>query len=384
MEAIRKIIEQRVAAYENEIKKQAERDQKMQQEKYKQLELQHREYVRRQSQVISDEEHQKTVRDIQELQKSLQVNNISSTSSSHHIPTSSQSNSAYHLHIPSYPSANYTASPIPKFDLKPLTPNVGNIPPELPPKPTAAQIEKHNLPSSPKDGYLTSLPQVNIPSSSPFVKQTTPEPPAAAPTDKQTSEITNKIRARTEGGEPLRTIFLPERLRKEFLSIAESNTRNKLETCGMLCGKLNRNAFFITKLVIPHQESTPDTCATIHEEILFEYLDTNDLILIGWIHTHPTQSCFMSSVDLHTQNSYQIMLKESIAIVCAPTKSPSWDIFRLTDPNGMGIIRKCMKSSFHPHPEPDLYRSALAQSHVVLTKDIPFQIEDLRKIKPQA
>lgn len=379
MEAIKPIIEQRVAAYDREMAKRAQRDQKMQHEKHKQLELQHREYVRRQSQIISDEEHRKTVRDIQELQKSLQANDkpTSSNSALNHTLASPQQNSKYHSHIPSYPSANYKASPIPKFDLKPLTPDVGKIPPELPQKPTIPQFQKHDIPSSSSEHErLTSLPQLTAPSPPP--KQITPEP-----VSDQKPEITNKIRVTTEGGEPLRTIFLPERLRQEFLAIAEQNTRNKLETCGMLCGKLNRNAFFITKLVIPHQESTPDTCATIHEEILFEYLDTNDLILIGWIHTHPTQSCFMSSVDLHTQNSYQIMLKESIAIVCAPTKSPSWDIFRLTDPTGMGIIRKCMKSSFHPHPEPDLYRSALAKSHVVLTRDIPFQIEDLRKIKPE-
>jgi hypothetical protein len=32
----------------------------------------------------------------------------------------------------------------------------------------------------------------------------------------------------------------------------------------------------------------------------------------------------MSSRDLHTHCGYQIMMPESIAIVCAPTKNPSW------------------------------------------------------------
>jgi hypothetical protein len=32
----------------------------------------------------------------------------------------------------------------------------------------------------------------------------------------------------------------------------------------------------------------------------------------------------MSSVDLHTQVGYQIMLPEAIAIVCAPSKQPSY------------------------------------------------------------
>lgn len=36
------------------------------------------------------------------------------------------------------------------------------------------------------------------------------------------------------------------------------------------------------------------------------------------LQTHPTQTAFLSSVDLHTHCSYQMMLPESIAIVCSP------------------------------------------------------------------
>lgn len=34
--------------------------------------------------------------------------------------------------------------------------------------------------------------------------------------------------------------------------------------------------------------------------------------------THPTQTAFLSSVDLHTHCAYQLMMAEAIAIVCAP------------------------------------------------------------------
>jgi hypothetical protein len=30
-------------------------------------------------------------------------------------------------------------------------------------------------------------------------------------------------------------------------------------------------------------------------------LRRHDLITLGWIHTHPSQKCFLSSIDLHTQ-----------------------------------------------------------------------------------
>jgi len=126
-----------------------------------------------------------------------------------------------------------------------------------------------------------------------------------------------------ENGNPLRTVFLPTTLREKFLQIAAPNTRNNLETCGMLCGTLVSNALFISQVVIPEQESTSDTCETINESAFFDYCASEDLMVLGWIHTHPSQTCFMSSRDLHTHCGYQIMMAESIAIVCAPSKDPS-------------------------------------------------------------
>jgi proteasome lid subunit RPN8/RPN11 len=90
----------------------------------------------------------------------------------------------------------------------------------------------------------------------------------------------------------------------------------------MLCGILKSNAMFITRLVVPEQTSTSDTCETLNEEEFFDYCDKEELLVIGWIHTHPTQTCFMSSRDLHTHVGYQVMMPESIAIVCAPSKEP--------------------------------------------------------------
>lgn len=132
---------------------------------------------------------------------------------------------------------------------------------------------------------------------------------------------TFKIHAYTEGGKPLRTIYLPKLLKKVFLDVVKPNTKKNLETCGILCGKLRQNAFFITHLVIPLQEATSDTCGTTDEASLFEFQDKHNLLTLGWIHTHPTQTCFMSSVDLHTHCSYQLMLPEAIAIVMAPSKN---------------------------------------------------------------
>lgn len=51
---------------------------------------------------------------------------------------------------------------------------------------------------------------------------------------------------------------------------------------------------------------------------LFEYCEKEDVMVLGWIHTHPRQRCFMSSRDLHTQVGYQVMMRESVAVVVAP------------------------------------------------------------------
>lgn len=232
-----------------------------------------------------------------------------------------------------------------------------------------------------------SLPQshISVPKTGapPLPPKMLDVPPAAQKSDIEArANVQHKCLASTEGGKLLKTVFLPSSLQESFLNIARPNTAKKLETCGILCGKLSLNAFFITTLVIPEQESTENTCQTKDEETLFEYMDSNDLFVLGWIHTHPTQSCFLSSVDLHTQNSYQIMLPEAIAIVCAPTKSPNSGIFRLTDPPGVSIITKCRRTGFHPHEETGLYKNCDRRhdaGHVVTKDALPFETTDLRK-----
>ena len=154
-------------------------------------------------------------------------------------------------------------------------------------------------------------------------EKATPESLDSSMDEKSSNSFTFRPSAYLENGKPLRTVFLPPDLRHRFLQLAATNTRNNLETCGMLCGTLISNALFISRLVIPEQESTSDTCETINEGAFFDYCAAEDLMVLGWIHTHPTQTCFMSSRDLHTHCGYQIMMPESIAIVCAPSKDPS-------------------------------------------------------------
>uniref|UniRef100_A0A8C8BHJ3 AMSH-like protease n=1 Tax=Otus sunia TaxID=257818 RepID=A0A8C8BHJ3_9STRI len=177
----------------------------------------------------------------------------------------------------------------------------------------------------------------------------------------------------TQLAEALRGVILPRDLCHKFLLLAEANTVRGIETCGILCGKLTHNEFTITHVIVPKQSAGPDYCDMENVEELFGIQDQYDLLTLGWIHTHPTQTAFLSSVDLHTHCSYQLMLPEAIAIVCSP-KHNDTGIFRLTNA-GMLEVSACKKKGFHPHTkDPRLFNPC---THVV-GKDIKIIVLDLR------
>ena len=102
-----------------------------------------------------------------------------------------------------------------------------------------------------------------------------------------------------------RKMRVPDSIQRIFLDVASKNTKQKLETCGILCGVLEHNEFSVTHLLVPPQTATSDSCTMTDEMPIFDYQQQHSLLTLGWIHTHPTQTCFMSSVDLHTHCSYQ-------------------------------------------------------------------------------
>lgn len=235
------------------------------------------------------------------------------------------------------------------------------VAPSLPPKPQRSEVES----PPPRPEKITGASSASI--------STQPQTYTFAPA------------AYLENGTPLRTLFLPPTLRTTFLRVAHNNTIANLETCAFLAGTLISNALFVSKLIVPAQTSTSDTCEMTNESQLFDYVDSEaDLMILGWIHTHPTQTCFMSSRDLHTHAGYQMMLAESVAVVCAPRKGDTlhggeWGVYRLTDPPGKRIILACEKPGvFHPHDVDNIYTDALRPGHVVEAKGLDFELVDLR------
>ncbi|KAF8513233.1 hypothetical protein JB92DRAFT_2721809 [Gautieria morchelliformis] len=189
-----------------------------------------------------------------------------------------------------------------------------------------------------------------------------------------------EVRERDETVFPteLKIVTVPQEILPRFLNVASVNTARNRETCGLLMGREDKKQYRVLTLLIPKQRATSDTCTMEEEELVSEFAEKRKMITLGWIHTHPTQSCFMSSLDLHTHASFQSMLPEFFAVVCAPRHVPNCGIFRLTDPPGLKTILKCeKKAAFHPHPEVPIYTDA-DKGHVVWAEKATLEIVDLR------
>ncbi|NXJ54492.1 STABP protein, partial [Spizaetus tyrannus] len=224
----------------------------------------------------------------------------------------------------------------------PLIPGVEKPPTDLIPKVPVSPVD----PASPSAGTVSSKP--------PVVDRSL-KPSALGSTENNASM------------DVLRQVIVPRELCQKFLQLADANTVRGVETCGILCGKLMRNEFTITHVIVPKQYGGPDYCNTENEEELFVIQDQHGLVTLGWIHTHPTQTAFLSSVDLHTHCSYQMMLPESIAIVCSP-KYQETGFFKLTE-HGLEEISSCRQKGFHPHSkDPPLFTTC---NHVsVVERDV--------------
>ena len=144
-----------------------------------------------------------------------------------------------------------------------------------------------------------------------------------------------------------RRFISPRNLEDVFLESSATNTGKGIESCALICGDISNDFVRSTHLVLPRQTGTDVTVEMIEDPAMEGYLIERGLSILGWIHTHPTQTAFLSSVDMHTQFSYQQLLPEAVAVVCAPRHGYNkW--LRLTD-QGMKLISDCPFRGFHEH-----------------------------------
>ena len=185
----------------------------------------------------------------------------------------------------------------------------------------------------------------------------------------------------------LRTLVLPDTLCSTFLRLASPNTARNVETCGILVGRIVKGELVCDRLLVPNQTGSSDTCTTTNEDEIWEYCSSKELCTFGWIHTHPSQTCFLSSVDLHTQCGYQSVLDEAIAIVLSPSHSPSQGVYRLCHPSppGLAELQRCRKTGFHPDHQRNGQNAGNGvyeeTSHVRWDAAAPLMVVDLRKAR---
>jgi len=96
------------------------------------------------------------------------------------------------------------------------------------------------------------------------------------------------------------------------------------ETAGLLLGKHFNGIIYIDEIDVGDQQAN-----AVHVEISDEAL-TNAVIkvssrddghvIVGWWHTHPGHTSFMSSTDVSTQSRYQKLFPDAIAIVIDTSK----------------------------------------------------------------
>ena len=174
-------------------------------------------------------------------------------------------------------------------------------------QPPPSYYDLHNytdLPSAPP-----TAPPSYSPAPVPVVNRNSK--PTSVPSSSSTSAPTFDRSAKpAESGGGLRSVVMPGDLTDKFLAIARSNSERGVETLGTLGGSLSNNRLIISHLLIPNQVGKSDSCTMEGLEDVWDVHDKENIVFLGWIHTHPAYSVFLSSVDMHNQYEWQHMLPE--------------------------------------------------------------------------
>jgi len=147
---------------------------------------------------------------------------------------------------------------------------------------------------------------------------------------------------------------MPSALMEYFIRFAAANTRKKNETLAYVAGFIqeeDKKEVLVAKaLHLPLRDGTPDSCWQTSPMLeYFDFLCTNKLVQVGWIHTHPTQTNFLSSVDLHTQHKHVTLQGDPRGlafVVSYKDKKPTWAAFRESE-IGSYMLGKCRAEGHH-------------------------------------
>ena len=186
---------------------------------------------------------------------------------------------------------------------------------------------------------------------------------------------------------------LPARLRTAFAALSADSTATPprgVETCAVLAGReeapaaASAGGFAVTHLILPQQSGGADACEMSpagEDAVLAECLSAG-VVTLGWIHSHPSQTAFLSAPDQHTHAGYQSLLPEAVAVVLAPRDAATacaagCAAFSLSEA-GLALVLRCERRGHHPHndaPGEEAYGPA---RHVEWLAAAPLTVVDLR------
>lgn len=137
-----------------------------------------------------------------------------------------------------------------------------------------------------------------------------------------------------ESGEPF-SLYISDGAALKISSQAEKDAPRRLEVMGFLLGEVSSwkgSVYAVVRDVGTTSLKSSSSKVRFDPEALprlFHELDTSgfDYILVGWYHSHPGHTCFLSRTDLETQ---RMMFNESfhVALVIDPVNKDI-KVFRL-------------------------------------------------------
>jgi COP9 signalosome complex subunit 5 len=152
----------------------------------------------------------------------------------------------------------------------------------------------------------------------------------------------------------------------------------RYEICGFVTGFVKERTFYILdaiELPITGTDARVEVAGDIGDSVLVnlsENLDQMEKIgrghkLVGWYHSHPGLSCFLSGIDCNTQKMMQIANKTFLALVVDPWKTLS------TRRVEMGCYM-CFQRDKGPDYVPDVSDIPLYKAEVYIKLTLGFRL----------
>jgi len=99
--------------------------------------------------------------------------------------------------------------------------------------------------------------------------------------------------------------------------------KEEKEVIGFLIGYFHQRQIEVTDVIVPDQKAST-THVEVEEEVslvnalIKSYKKGTNEVAVGWWHSHPGFKCFLSAIDMETQEIWQKINKRNVALVYDP------------------------------------------------------------------